>query len=162
MEKFKAMEKELKTKAFSKEGLLAMQKMDPLERERLELADTLRDIIEKLETQIDAFEFETEKLRTGAKKKDTSKSEKILKLDKSIERHKHHIKMIEIVLRLLENNDTDNELVKTLIEDVTYYVDSNQEPDFEEDEGIYDELNLDDAEAYGINADDDQTEESED
>ncbi|KAJ3021226.1 UNVERIFIED_CONTAM: general negative regulator of transcription subunit 5 [Siphonaria sp. JEL0065] len=162
MEKFKAMEKELKTKAFSKEGLLATTKLDPAEQERLDLADTLREIIEKLETQIDAFEFETEKLRTGgAKKKDQAKIDKILKWEKGIERHKHHIKMIEIVLRLLENGDTDSDLVKNLIEDVNYYVDSNQDPEFEEDEGIYDELNLDDAEAYGINADDDNSEESE-
>ncbi|KAI9328723.1 Not1 N-terminal domain, CCR4-Not complex component-domain-containing protein [Obelidium mucronatum] len=162
MEKFKAMEKELKTKAFSKEGLLATHKLDPAEQERLDLAETLREIIEKLETQIDAFEFETEKLRTGGtKKKDTAKMEKILGLEKSIDRHKHHIKMIEIVLRLLENGDTDSELVKNLIEDVNYYVDSNHEDGFEEDIGIYDELNLDDAEAYGINADDDNSDESE-
>ncbi|KAJ3069399.1 general negative regulator of transcription subunit 5 [Podochytrium sp. JEL0797] len=160
MEKFKACEKELKTKAFSKEGLLATQKLDPLEQERSELTDKLREIIETLETQIDAFEFETEKLRTG-KKKNSANTDKIAKLDKHIERHKHHIKMIEIVLRLHENGDTEMDLVKNLIEDVTYYADSNQEPDFEEDEGIYDDLNLDDAEAYGINPDDDNSSESE-
>jgi CCR4-NOT transcription complex subunit 3 len=35
-------------------------------------------------------------------------------------------------------------------DDVQYYVDENQEPDFEEDEGIYDALNLEEAEAYGF------------
>lgn len=40
--------------------------------------------------------------------------------------------------------------VRHLQDDVNYYVDSNQEPDFEEDEGIYDELNLEDAEIYGL------------
>ncbi|KAI8621221.1 Not1 N-terminal domain, CCR4-Not complex component-domain-containing protein [Chytriomyces sp. MP71] len=157
MERFKACEKELKTKAFSKEGLLATQKLDPAERERMELADTLREVIEKLETQIDAFEFEVEKLKTSmGKKKDAAKTDKIARFEHGLERHKHHIKMIEIVLRLLENAEIEAEPVRTLIEDVSYYVDSNQEDDFEEDEGIYDDLNLGDAEeAFGINADDD-------
>ncbi|KAI8617143.1 Not1 N-terminal domain, CCR4-Not complex component-domain-containing protein [Chytriomyces sp. MP71] len=164
MERFKACEKELKTKAFSKEGLLATQKLDPAERERMELADTLREVIERLETQIDAFEFEVEKLKTSmGKKKDAAKSEKIAKFEHGLERHKHHIKMIEIVLRLLENAEIEAEQVRTLIEDVSYYVDSNQEDDFEEDEGIYDDLNLGDAEeAFGINAEDDSQSSEED
>ncbi|TPX73201.1 hypothetical protein CcCBS67573_g05527 [Chytriomyces confervae] len=163
MEKFKACEKELKTKAFSKEGLLIAQKMDPAERERMELAETLKTIIESLETQIDAFEFEVEKLKTGmGKKKDTAKSEKVAKFEHGLERHKHHIKMIEIVLRLLENGDIDADPVKSLIDDVNYYAESNQDDDFEEDEGIYDDLNLDDAEAYGINPEDDDSDISDD
>lgn len=35
-------------------------------------------------------------------------------------------------------------------DDIQYYVDDNQEPDFEEDEGIYDALNLEEAEVYGF------------
>ncbi|KAJ3123727.1 general negative regulator of transcription subunit 5 [Physocladia obscura] len=163
MEKFKACEKELKTKAFSKEGLSAAQKLDPLERERIELADTLRTHIESLETQIDAFEFEVEKIKsTMGKKKDKSSLEKVTKLEHGRERHKHHIKMLEIVLRMFENNDIEMDPVKGLLEDVAYYVESNRDPDFDEDEGIYDDLNLNDAEAYGINADEGQSEDSED
>ncbi|KAJ3114930.1 general negative regulator of transcription subunit 5, partial [Physocladia obscura] len=163
MEKFKACEKELKTKAFSKEGLSAAQKLDPLERERIELADTLRTHIESLETQIDAFEFEVEKIKsTMGKKKDKSNLEKVAKLEHGRERHKHHIKMLEIVLRMFENNDIEMDPVKGLLEDVAYYVESNRDPDFEEDEGIYDDLNLNDAEAYGINADEGESDDSED
>ncbi|KAJ3355697.1 hypothetical protein HDU83_002702 [Entophlyctis luteolus] len=161
MEKFKACEKELKTKAFSKEGLSAVTKMDPLERARIELADDLRIKIETLETQIDAFEFEIEKIKNGmGKKKDAAKTEKVAKLEHSRERHKHHIKMLEIVLRMLENGDIEMDPVKALKEDIAYYVDSNQEPDFEEDIGIYDDLDLNDAEAYGINAEDAESENS--
>lgn len=37
MERFKAVERETKTKAFSKSGLTAEQKLDPKEREREEI-----------------------------------------------------------------------------------------------------------------------------
>ena len=43
MEKFKALEKELKTKAYSKEGLNAATKMDPAEREKMELESWISD-----------------------------------------------------------------------------------------------------------------------
>ena len=43
MERFKALEKELKTKAYSKEGLNAATKMDPLEREKIELESWISD-----------------------------------------------------------------------------------------------------------------------
>ncbi|KAG5440023.1 hypothetical protein PCK2_000631 [Pneumocystis canis] len=41
MERFKAYEKEIKTKAFSKEGLLSAVKLDPKEKERLETSHWL-------------------------------------------------------------------------------------------------------------------------
>ena len=34
--------------------------------------------------------------------------------------------------------------IKGIRDDIEYYVDSNQDPDFEENEMIYDELELDD------------------
>ena len=41
-------------------------------------------------------------------------------------------------------------------DDVNYYVESNQDADFAEDEGIYDDLSLEDADAYGFNANEDE------
>lgn len=38
MERFKACEKEMKTKAFSKEGLSAQQKLDPKEVAKMEMS----------------------------------------------------------------------------------------------------------------------------
>jgi CCR4-NOT transcriptional regulation complex NOT5 subunit len=40
--------------------------------------------------------------------------------------------------------------IKGIRDDIEYYVDSNQDPDFEENEMIYDELELDDLGNYFI------------
>ncbi len=37
-------------------------------------------------------------------------------------------------------------------DDVNFFVESNQDPEFIEDEGIYDDLNLEEAEVYGFAA----------
>jgi CCR4-NOT transcription complex subunit 3 len=39
---------------------------------------------------------------------------------------------------------------------VNFYVESNEEPDFAEDEGIYDELNLEEAEIFGFSNEDEE------
>jgi CCR4-NOT transcription complex subunit 3 len=79
MEKFKAVEKEMKTKAFSKEGLQASAKLDPKEREKLEVAQFLSDMVEELGRQIESVEAEQEIMQAQAKKskKDTSKAERV-------------------------------------------------------------------------------------
>ncbi|KAJ3318373.1 general negative regulator of transcription subunit 5 [Blyttiomyces sp. JEL0837] len=163
MEKFKACEKELKTKAFSKEGLQAATKIDPLEREKGELCHWVSETVDKLSTQVDLFEAEAEVLQGAvkkARKPDSSKVERLAKIEHSVERHKHHMSKLEIVLRMLENGDLPVESVKNIRDDVNFYADSNEDPEFEEDEGIYDDLNLVEPEAYGLNADDDSSSDS--
>lgn len=41
-------------------------------------------------------------------------------------------------------------MINSIKDDVAYYVDENQDPDFEEDEDIYQDLNLETGGAYGI------------
>ena len=41
MERFKACEKEMKTKAFSKEGLIAAARLDPEEQEKVDMSQWL-------------------------------------------------------------------------------------------------------------------------
>ena len=60
MEKFKAVEKEMKTKAFSKEGLSAAAKLDPKEKEKLEICDFLGNMVEELERQNQVLRHESE------------------------------------------------------------------------------------------------------
>ncbi|KAJ3399882.1 hypothetical protein HDV05_001459, partial [Chytridiales sp. JEL 0842] len=62
MERFKACEKELKTKAYSKEGLIAALKLDPIEQLKADLAEWIGSVVDKLSTQVDAFEAEAEVL----------------------------------------------------------------------------------------------------
>lgn len=88
MEKFKAVEKEMKTKAFSKEGLSAAAKLDPKEKEKLEICDFLGNMVEELERQIEVTEAEAETLQANMKKgkKDTAKADRIAELERMAER----------------------------------------------------------------------------
>ncbi len=145
MERFKILEKELKIKAFSKEGLNQTTKLDPREKERLELVNWLSESVDKLNTGIDAYEAEIESLRIGVrknKKLDHSKQDRIFFLQKLVDRHRYHIKKLEMIRRFLENDCLDIEDIQGIREDVEYYIDSHNEPDFMENEEVYDDLDL--------------------
>ncbi|TPX35100.1 hypothetical protein SmJEL517_g02476 [Synchytrium microbalum] len=161
MEKFKAMEKELKTKAFSKEGLLQPGKVDPEEAKRESLADWIRRTVESLQEMIDKLEFEQEQLLSTIKKNkkaDPSKQDRLNSVEHLLERHKWHINKLEIILRLLENGNLTFDQVQSIQDDVSFYVESCDDEGFDEDEGIYDDLNLEEAGLYGLPADDEDEE----
>lgn len=160
MEKFKAVEKEMKTKAFSKEGLSAAAKLDPKEKEKQEVINFLGDMVEELSQQIETYEAESETLgATGkrGKKADAGKLERKEELERMQERHKFHIGKLEVLKRALDNGSVDVEQVKDIEEGIKYYVEQNQEVDFMEDDALYDELDLDKEEdLYGIGNIDDK------
>ncbi len=52
MERFKVVERETKTKAYSKEGLGAAQKLDPAQKEREDISQWLNTSIENLNIQV--------------------------------------------------------------------------------------------------------------
>ncbi|KAG0741482.1 hypothetical protein G6F57_010966 [Rhizopus arrhizus] len=148
MERFKSVEREMKTKAFSKEGLLQRERMDPKEKEKADTVDWISNTVDELSRQIEMAEAEIETMLGTTKrgKKDHAKMERIGELEHLIERDRWHINRLELILRLLENDQISTEQVTGIKEDVQYYVESNQEPDFEEDEYIYDDLNLEEEE----------------
>ena len=45
-------------------------------------------------------------------------------------------------MRMMDNCTIETDTVKSLQEDLNYYVESNQEPDFAENEMMYDDLEL--------------------
>src|SRR5437773_1951458 len=142
MEKFKAVEKEMKTKAYSKEGLSAAAKLDPKEKEKLEACQFLNSMVEELERQIETLEAEAEALQANLKKgkRDTSKADRVAEIERLTERHKWHQGKLELMLRSLENGGLETEQVTGLQEDIKNYVDNNQDVDFFDDDGIYDDL----------------------
>src|ERR1700679_4056378 len=106
MEKFKAVEKEMKTKAYSKEGLQAAAKMDPKDREKAEACEFLSKMVEDLERQVEQLEAEIETLGATtkkSKKENTNKADRIAELERTTERHKWHQGRLELMLRSLEN-----------------------------------------------------------
>ena len=90
MEKFKIVERETKTKAYSKEGLTSGQKLDPAERERCEISQWLNKCLEDIQIQIDQFEAEIESFSTTKKKKgrNSDNSDQIEELNQLLEKHR--------------------------------------------------------------------------
>lgn len=153
MEKFKAVEKEMKTKAYSKEGLQLASKLDPKDKEKAEAVEFLQHMNEELDQQVERIEAEVEVMQATTKKgkKGTTNAERISELEETVERHKWHMGKLELLQRALQNGNVETDQVKEIEEGIRYYVDSNQEPDFMEDDTIYDDFNLDEEEAaYGL------------
>ncbi|KAF5971841.1 NOT3-general negative regulator of transcription subunit 3 [Fusarium coicis] len=156
MEKFKAVEKAMKTKAYSKEGLSAAAKLDPKEQAKVEASEFLSGMVDELEQQIETLEAEGESIQATMKKgkNNTAKAERIAEIERIIERHKWHQGKLELIRRSLENGGVEPEQVTDLEESIRYYVSDGMNEDFMEDEEMYEELDLEDEEGtYGMAAD---------
>ena len=154
METFKAVEKEMKTKTYSKEGLSAATKMDPKEQEKMEMQNFLSDMVDSLGQQIETLEAEAETIQATVKKKksDSGKADRVAELERIVERHKWHTAKLEILMRALENGSVEAEQVKDIEDSIKDYVEQNQELNFVEDEAMYDDLNLEEEEdMFGMN-----------
>ncbi|XP_013792877.1 CCR4-NOT transcription complex subunit 3-like, partial [Limulus polyphemus] len=150
MERFKVVERETKTKAYSKEGLGGTQKVDPAQKEKDDASSWLSASIEALNIQIDQFESECESLMIGLKKKrsDKEKEDRLDELRGYTEKHRYHIKQLETIMRMVDNSTINVDQVKKIKDDVEYYIESCQEPDFEDNEFIYSDLSLEDIQEY--------------
>ncbi len=139
MERFKALEKEMKTKAFSKEGLQAATRLDPAARQKLEARHALEEFVDALSRQIETSEAEIETLQAsaaaGGKKKSRAAAQaaasggggdKASELERLNERRQWHVGKLEAVMRMLENGRISVDQVNDLKEDVQYFVESNQ------------------------------------
>ncbi|KAG7286379.1 hypothetical protein NEMBOFW57_008688 [Staphylotrichum longicolle] len=159
MEKFKAVEKAMKTKAYSKEGLSAAAKLDPKEQAKMDASDFLSSMVDELEQQIEILEAESESIQATMKKGKghAAKAERIAEIERIIERHKWHQGKLELIRRSLENGGVEPDQVTDLGENIKYYGSDGMNDDFMEDETMYDELNLEDEEdQYGMNVDNDR------
>lgn len=67
MERFKVVERETKTKAYSKEGLGAAQKLDPAQKEKDEVTNWLANSIDALNLQVPVFTLITSLIIFGMK-----------------------------------------------------------------------------------------------
>ncbi|KAG2229810.1 Not1 N-terminal domain, CCR4-Not complex component-domain-containing protein [Thamnidium elegans] len=159
MERFKQVEKEMKTKAYSKEGLMQKERLDPKDQEKVDACEFVTNAVDELSRQIETVEFEIEQLegtvsKRGNKKADHQRVERLHEMERMNERRKYHVNRLELILRLLENDHLEPDRVNECKDTIQYYVEYNQEQDFVEDEGIYDELNLEEEEElYAIRTD---------
>ncbi|CAG9829173.1 unnamed protein product [Diabrotica balteata] len=152
MERFKVVERETKTKAYSKEGLGAAQKLDPAQKERDDIQYWLTSSIAKLNIGSDSLESEIEQLLSNKKKKlDKDKQDRIEDLKSRLDKHKFHIRKLETLLRMLDNMSVEVQQIKNIRDNVEYYIDFNTEPDFEDNEFIYDDIiGMDEVELSGV------------
>ncbi|KAL9258544.1 CCR4-NOT transcription complex subunit 3-like protein [Drosera capensis] len=146
MERFKICEKETKTKAFSKEGLVQQPKTDPKEKAKSETRDWLNNVVGELELQIDTFEAEMEGLSV---KKGKARPPRLIHLETSIARHKAHIMKLELILRLLDNEELSPEQINDVKDFLEDYVERNQEDfdEFSDVDELYNTLPLDNVES---------------
>ena len=89
-------------------------------------------------------EADMEKLTSGKASKRNKQD--IEQLEASIKRHRWHIARLEQITRLLDNDALQHEQINEIKEDVEYYIDANQEPDFmdayDETMDIFESLDL--------------------
>lgn len=154
MERFKLCEKEAKTKAYSKEGLAAASRRGKNDAVKNEIYEWIEEVQTKLQDQIDSFENEREAALGAGKKTKTKyfavllnnfiiirvskdRTEKVLKLS---ERHKWHIEQLGNVANALQHDKVTSAQVQAIKDDVEIYIEQCQEPDFFEDEFLYDNL----------------------
>jgi len=165
MEQFKILERETKTKAYSREGLnqnaqkrnwnsASGGEMGEEER-REEMLEWLDSSIDALQSQIDEAEEKIEAAKLKGLSQPVVKAKKGKKTDpltsindeaqRTIERHAWHIARLNQIKESIEIEDNFLPLdsVDDIKDDVEFYVNNNNEPDFNEDETIYDALQLD-------------------
>lgn len=123
MERFKACEKEMKTKAFSKEGLSQAAKLDPSEKLRMDMSNWVSSQVDILSQLVETSEAEIESLQSRKKK---TQDDRVEELERLNERRNFHIGRLEIMMRLLENGQLAPEKVADIKEDIAYFVESHQ------------------------------------
>ncbi|BAP70508.1 general negative regulator of transcription subunit 3 [Kluyveromyces marxianus] len=150
MEKYKAVEKASKEKAYSNISLKRSDVLDPQEKERREVEDFLSQQIEELERQFDLLEIEVDRLILLQKKRKTAtpENEKELQRLKDLQgRYRYHQQQMELALRLIANEELEPQQVRDIEEEILYFVEENQTEGFIEDDSMYEGLDLQSNEA---------------
>ena len=57
-----------------------------------------------------------------------------------MEKHRDHIQKLETLLRMLDNDAVEVQQIKDIQEDIDNYIENSQEPDFFENEFIYEDI----------------------
>eukprot|EP00164_Ancoracysta_twista_P003524 GFYU01004702.1.p1 GENE.GFYU01004702.1~~GFYU01004702.1.p1 ORF type:complete len:593 (+),score=181.62 GFYU01004702.1:60-1838(+) len=139
MERFKVCEKETKTKAFSKEGLGQNARVDPAQKKRDDVKNWVNEFIDQLTVQVDLCETQIESARS--QKKNKKNQAHIDELDQRVDKFKYHNRMLEKVLRMVDNESIAPEQVDELKEDLDYFLADHAEPDYQEYD-IYETLGI--------------------
>lgn len=130
METFKVVERETKTKAYSREGLARDSTLTAEEKRRLKTREWVQDMVQALSDDIDATEAELEAFEgglaagapTGGKAGKAAKEAQVAKMNSLISNHRWHIDRLEALTRMLDNETVEPEDVDNIKEDLDYYM----------------------------------------
>lgn len=152
MERFKEVERVSKMKQFSNEGLELQTKLgasDVDEAKKNEASKYVTEVLEELARQNELLSSE---LSTYSGKKKLGNAQLAIDdLNEKIERNNMHIGKLEQVLHNLTNEQLKPEKIDEIKDDLDYYVENNQDPEFIEYDDFYDQLELDEVpEAFPV------------
>ncbi|KAH9510479.1 CCR4-NOT transcription complex, subunit 3 [Dermatophagoides farinae] len=139
IKRFKVVKREIKTKAYSKEGLSAAHKLDPAQEEKDEITNWLSNSIENCPNKWNYL------------KKDREKQERYDYVKNRVEKHRYHIKQLETLMRMLDNELAEVEQIKKIKDDIEYYIESSQDKEFQDNEYIYNDFDLEDMQVFRAN-----------
>ncbi|CEP61582.1 CCR4-NOT core subunit NOT5 LALA0_S03e06106g [Lachancea lanzarotensis] len=121
MERFKSVEKLMKTKQFSTEALTNPDIIkEPRELKKRDQFLFIQDCLEELQKQLELFEAQDN--------------------EHQCERHMFHVSNLENILKKLQNNELEPDTVEEYQDDIQYYVENNDDPDFIEYDTIYEDI----------------------
>lgn len=144
MECYKDVEKSSKMKSYSNQSIM----LAALEQGEIELTPEAAEAVDFLETSIDelneqneTLEGEYEKLSLKKTRKTNSVTEeRKQELETFMSKNTFHIERLEHIVHLLKRRKVSADSVMAIQDDISFYLESNQEPDFVDDETLYDEL----------------------
>jgi hypothetical protein len=97
----------------------------------MDARDWIEQCLESMQTQKDSIEAELEVIRSKQKKNSKGPTDREVELDNHRERHNYHVSRLELMLRLLDNDNLSVDDINNVKDDVNYYIESNQDPDFQ-------------------------------
>lgn len=145
MECYKEVEKNSKMKSFSNQSImLALMDNGELELspEVQEMYEYLGGVVDELTEQNERHEEEYERLAQKKTRKNAllAVEERKQEIEAFRTRNEFHIEKIQMVMAYLRASKVAVELVQDIQDDLNFYVESNMEPDFVDDETVYDDL----------------------
>ena len=141
MEAFKACEKENKTKAYSREGLQAIEKLDQGEEEKMQIREWVQETQSQLMDHMNCLDAEIEALGTSRRSRDP---DALAHLQSSLDQLRYHYDKLDQLLRKGENEGGLNmEKVQELQEVYETFIAADFNYDCEEAfQQVYGELDI--------------------
>lgn len=143
MEKYKEVEKLSKMKTFSNQSIMmASLEQEDLSPECIDTIEFLETCKESLQEQIESLDQEYERISSRKTKKNSSLELEKQEIEAFLAVDKFHLGKFEEIIEYLKTKQINPDLVDKIKDDISFIVESNQDPDFVDDETLYDEIYL--------------------